>query len=84
VFLNGAEDIYDPPANVAAASSTMPGALLVSVPGSGHWTLIAPHAGCLIADATAFIDAGGPASAAAWSACTRTIPARLPPFPQAP
>lgn len=36
VFLNGTVDPADPPANVAAAPSTMPNALLVSVPGSAH------------------------------------------------
>ena len=62
----------------------MPNALLVTVPGTSHWTLIAPHAACLIAEATAFIEAGVPASARAWAACTRSIPGGLPAFPQSP
>jgi hypothetical protein len=39
VFLNGTADTADPPANVADATATLPNALLVSVPGTGHWTL---------------------------------------------
>jgi pimeloyl-ACP methyl ester carboxylesterase len=33
LFLNGSADPTDPPANVAAATRTMPNALLVAVPG---------------------------------------------------
>ena len=59
VFLNGANDPVDPPANVAGATATMPNALLVPVPDSGHWTLnLSPHPACLLANTTAFIQAG--------------------------
>jgi pimeloyl-ACP methyl ester carboxylesterase len=85
VFLNGANDPVNPPANVADATATMPHALLVSVPGTGHWTLnYATHPGCLIADATNFIQAGRPATAAQWAACTRSLGRELMPFPPAP
>jgi hypothetical protein len=48
----------------------MPNALLVSVPGTGHWTLnAATQPGCLLAATTAFIQAGRPASPARWAAC---------------
>jgi pimeloyl-ACP methyl ester carboxylesterase len=80
-FINGTADLYDPPVNVAAATRTMPHALLVSVPGAGHWVLNSPRAGCLLADTTAFIRAGVPASRTAWAACTRTLPRGQPPFP---
>ena len=74
VFLNGTADTADPPANVAGATATMPNALLVSVPGTGHFTLNnATHPGCLLAATTAFIQAGQPASPAAWVACTRAL-----------
>ncbi len=74
VFLNGTADTADPPANVAGATATMPDALLVSVPGTGHWTLAnATYPGCLLAATTAFIQAGRPASPAAWDACTRAL-----------
>jgi pimeloyl-ACP methyl ester carboxylesterase len=82
VFLNGTDDPVDPPATVAGATATMPNALLVAVPDSGHSTLSAsPHPACLITDTTAFIQAGQPASAAAWDACTRTLAHELVPFP---
>jgi pimeloyl-ACP methyl ester carboxylesterase len=82
VFLNGTLDTTDPPANVAGATATMPNALLVSVPGTGHWTLSnATHPGCLLAATTAFIQAGGPASPAPWNACTRALTHELVPFP---
>jgi len=82
VFLNGTADTADPPANVAGATATMPNALLVSVPGTGHWTLAnATQPGCLIAATTAFIQAGRPASPAAWNACTRALAGQLTPFP---
>jgi len=82
VFLNGTADIADPPANVAGATATMPNALLVSVPGTGHWTLnTATDPSCLIAAATAFIQAGQPPSPAPWSACTRSLAQELVPFP---
>jgi len=85
VFLNGANDPVNPPANVAAATATMPHALLVSVPGTGHWTLnYATHPGCLIAAATNFIQAGQPAKTAQWAACTRSLSRELMPFPPAP
>ena len=62
VFLNGTADDPDPPANVASATATMPNALLVAVPGTGHWTLNnATDPGCLLAATTAFIQAGPPA-----------------------
>jgi pimeloyl-ACP methyl ester carboxylesterase len=62
VFLNGAADLVDPPVRVAGAAATMPNALLVSVPGTGHWILNnAASPGCLLAATTAFIQAGPPA-----------------------
>ena len=74
VFLNGTADPSDPPANVAAAPRTMPRALLVSVPGAGHfvlnWTL---NPGCLLTRTTAFIQSGRPGSRAAWERCARTV-----------
>ena len=82
VFLNGTADNTDPPANVAGATATMPSALLVSVPGTGHWILSnATHTGCLLAATTAFIQAGRPASPAPWNACTRALAQDLVPFP---
>ena len=82
VFLNGTADPGDPPASVAAATATMPNALLVSVPGVGHWTLNwNPHPGCLLAATTAFIQAGQPASPAPWDACTRALASEPTPFP---
>jgi pimeloyl-ACP methyl ester carboxylesterase len=82
VFLNGTADLADPPANVVAATATMPNALLVSVPGTGHWTLAnATQPGCLVAATTAFIQAGRPASPAPWDACTRALAQDLVPFP---
>ena len=82
VFLNGTADNTDPPANVAAAPATMPSALLVSVPGTGHWTLAnATEPGCLLAAATAFIQVGQPANPAPWNACTRALAQQLVPFP---
>lgn len=70
LFLNGAADPADPPANVAAAPQTMPNALLVSVPGGAHGVLAT---GCVLPQAIAFIQAGVPASRSTWAACTRTI-----------
>jgi TAP-like protein len=64
VFLNGTAD---PPANVAAAAATMPNALLVSVPGTGHWILAN-------AAATTFIQAGRPARPGPGNACARAMP----------
>jgi hypothetical protein len=59
----------------------MPNALLVPVPGVGHWTLNwNPHLGCLLAATTAFIQAGQPASPA-WDACTRALAGEPMPFP---
>jgi pimeloyl-ACP methyl ester carboxylesterase len=82
VFLNGTDDFADPPANVAGAAATMPNALLVSVPGTGHWTLnAATQPGCLLAATTAFIQAGRPASPARWAACTRALARDLVRFP---
>jgi len=82
VFLNGTADPGDPPASVAAATATMPNALLVAVPGIGHWTLNwNPHPGCLLAATTAFIQAGQPASPAPWHACTRALAGEPTPFP---
>ena len=82
VFLNGANDPVDPPANVAGATATMPNALLVPVPDSGHWTLnLSPHPACLLANTTAFIQAGQPASPVRWDACTRALAQELVPFP---
>jgi len=79
LFLNGAADPADPPANVAAAPQTMPNALLVSVPGGAHGVLAT---GCVLPQAIAFIQVGVPASRSAWAACTRTIQPL--PFPAAP
>ena len=82
VFLNGTADTADPPANVAGATATMPNALLVSVPGTGHWTLSnAIDPGCLLAATTAFFQAGRPASPAPWNACTSVLAQDLVPFP---
>jgi pimeloyl-ACP methyl ester carboxylesterase len=82
VFLNGTADPGDPPASVAGATATMPNALLVSVPGIGHWTLgWNPHPGCLLAATTAFIQAGQPASPAPWDVCTRALAGEPIPFP---
>ena len=82
VFLNGTADPGDPPASVAGATVTMPNALLVPVPGIGHWTLgWNPHPGCLLAATTAFIQAGQPASPAPWDACTRALASETIPFP---
>jgi len=82
VFLNGTADPGDPPASVAGARATMPNALPVSVPGVGHWTLNwNPHPGCLLAATTAFVQAGRPASPAAWDACTRALASEPVPFP---
>jgi len=82
VFLNGTADPGDPPASVAAATATMPNALLVAVPGIGHWTLNwNPHPGCLLAATTAFIQVGQPASPAPWDACTRALASEPTPFP---
>ena len=82
VFLNGTADPGDPPASVTGATATMPNALLVPVPGIGHFTLgWNPHPGCLLAAATAFIQACQPARPAAWGACTRALAAEPPPFP---
>jgi len=70
VFLNGTADLTDPPANVAGAVATMPNALLVSVPGTGHWILNnAASPGCLLAATTAFIQAGRPARPTPGSPC---------------
>ena len=69
-------------AAVAIKEATMPHALLVSVPGIGHWTLgWNPHPGCLLAATTAFLQAGEPASPAPWNACTRALAQELLPFP---
>jgi pimeloyl-ACP methyl ester carboxylesterase len=81
VFVNGAADPADPPANVAAAPHTMPNALLVTIPGGSHEVTAG---GCLSAKATAFIQAGKPANRAAWTACARTLGHKYPAFPPAP
>lgn len=82
VFLNGTADPADPPANVAAAAAAMPNALLVPVPGTGHWILAnAAGSSCLLAAATAFIQAGRPARPAPWNACARAMPREPVPFP---
>lgn len=78
LFLNGTADPADPPANVAAAPRTMPGALIVSVPGGGHGVA---GIGCVLAQVTAFIQAGVPASRAGWPACTRALRQALTAFP---
>jgi len=81
VFLNGTADSGDPPSSVAGATATMPNALLVSVPGIGHWTLgWNPHPTCLLDATTAFIQAGKPASPATWAACTRALASQPVPF----
>lgn len=77
VFLNGTADPVDPPANVAGATATMPNALLVAVPGIAHFTLSwNPSPGCLVAASNAFLQAGRPASPAAWAACTNALAAQ--------
>jgi pimeloyl-ACP methyl ester carboxylesterase len=82
VFLNGTADPADPPANVAAAAAAMPNALLVPVPGTGHWILAnAASSSCLLAAATTFIQAGRPARPGPWNACTRAMPREPVPFP---
>ena len=82
VFLNGTADPGDPPSSVAGATATMPNALPVPVPGIGHWTLNwNPRPGCLLAATTAFVQAGQPASPAAFQACTRALAAEPVPFP---
>ena len=80
VFLIGTADPGNPPASVAAATATMPNALLVPVSGVGHWTLgWNPHPGCLLATTTTtFIQ---PASPAAWDAWTRALADQPLPFP---
>jgi hypothetical protein len=61
VFLNGTADGTDPPANVAAATQTMPHALLVPVPGAAHWVLNQTlNPACLLTATTAFIQSGNP------------------------
>jgi pimeloyl-ACP methyl ester carboxylesterase len=82
VFLNGTAGPADPPANVAGAAATMPNALLVPVPGTGHWVLSnATNPGCLLAATTDFIQAGRPASPGPWNTCTRALSQGLVPFP---
>lgn len=77
VFLNGTADPVDPPANVAGATATMPNALLVAVPGIAHFTLNwNPDPGCLLGASNAFLQAGRPASPAAWAACTNALAAQ--------
>jgi pimeloyl-ACP methyl ester carboxylesterase len=81
VFLNGIADPTDPPANVAAATRTMPHALLVPVPGAAHWVLNQTlNPGCLLTATTAFIQSGQLASPAPWAACTRTLAHQPLPF----
>ena len=82
VFLNGTADPADPPANVAAAAATMPNALLVPVPGTGHWILAsAASSSCLLAAATTFIQAGQPGRPEPWNACARAMPREPVSFP---
>jgi pimeloyl-ACP methyl ester carboxylesterase len=81
VFVNGTADPSDPPANVAAAPSTMPNALLITVPGGSHQV---PATGCIPAQASAFILAGTPANRASWAACTLAMQNEYPAFPSAP
>jgi pimeloyl-ACP methyl ester carboxylesterase len=78
VFVNGAADPVDPPANVAAAPRTMPSALLVTIPGGSHQVAAG---NCLAGQATAFIRAGRAANRAAWAACARTLSHQYPAFP---
>jgi pimeloyl-ACP methyl ester carboxylesterase len=77
VFLNGTADPVDPPANVAAATRTMPNALLVAVPGGGHGDVATA---CLLSDAQLFIESGKPTEQT-WSACTQVLASELPTFP---
>ena len=77
VFLNGTNDPADPPDNVAAASRTMPASLAVVVPGGGHGSL---KIGCILREATAFIEAGVAPDPEAWAGCTATLPAATPTF----
>lgn len=78
VFLNGSADPADPPANVAAASATMPRALAVTVPGGRHGVVTL---GCLLDETTAFLRAGQAPEPDRWAACARTAATALPPFP---
>lgn len=73
VFLNGALDPADPPSNVAAATGTMPGALVVAVPGAGHGTLGDP---CILTEAIQFIRAGRRSSAGDWTECLAALAAK--------
>jgi pimeloyl-ACP methyl ester carboxylesterase len=79
VFLNGGADPVDPPANVAAASSTMPQAMLVTVPEAGHGVLTE---GCLPDLVTDLIRSARPADHASWAACA--WPSSLARFPASP
>lgn len=77
LFLNGTADPNDPPANVAAAPTTMPNALMISIPGGGHGVMIQTH--CVWNDAMSFL-VSGVSTSGAWSTCLSTVPVSLPPF----
>ena len=76
VFLNGTADPADPPANVAAAATTMPNSLVVPVPGFGHGVFNQDSSSCLVDKATTFIEIGRPSTPASWS-CPNLLPAFL-------
>jgi pimeloyl-ACP methyl ester carboxylesterase len=67
VFLNGTADTADPPANVAAASATMPNSLVVPVVGYAHGQLSQDASGLLASAANTFLQMGRPAAAADWA-----------------
>jgi pimeloyl-ACP methyl ester carboxylesterase len=75
VFLNGSADPADPPANVAAAPSTMPQAMLVTVPDAAHGVLTQ---GCLLCLVTTLIQSARPLDRASWMACA--WPSSVPAF----
>jgi hypothetical protein len=75
VFLNGSADPADPPANVAAAPSTMPHGMVVTVPDAAHGVVTE---GCLLTLVTRFIESAQPTDRASWAACAR--PSSLPAF----
>lgn len=73
LFVNGAYDPADPPTNVAAATRTMPNALVVAIPGAGHGAIGEP---CVLTQVTTFIQAGEPSDPADWSECLRELDQR--------
>jgi pimeloyl-ACP methyl ester carboxylesterase len=76
VFLSGTVDPADPPANVAAARTTMPQSLLVVAPEIGHGVITRD---CMTSEATTFVQFGVRPDAARWAACSAML--TLPSFP---